>query len=206
MVPVYSPPHSLYHLPEAELWLQLEGYPLCSSGCCRRTISRGQNGPEMITSISDILSTLPVNNRVKEYGLWKSWDKMVGQNVARHCQPDRLKDGILFLKVNSSVWMQQLQFMKSIIIDKVNGFMGDNSVRDVRFQIGKLENLKETGGKPWKEISLPQEVVARIDMDLSSVRDTELRRILKKLRVKEAQVKAWRDQSRKGTSSAYSPS
>ncbi len=160
----------------------------------------------MITSISDILSTLPVNNKVKEYGLWKSWDKMVGQNVSRHCQPDRLKDGILFLKVNSSVWMQQLQFMKSIIMDKVNGFMGDNSVRDVRFQIGKLENLKKTGGKPWKEISIPQEVVARIDTDLSSVRDAELRGILKKLRVKEAQVKAWRDQSRKGTSSAHSPS
>lgn len=160
----------------------------------------------MITSIRDILSGLPVNNRVKEYGLWKSWDRMVGQNVSRHCQPDRLKDGILFLKVSSSVWMQQLQFMKSIIIVKVNGYMGDNSVRDVRFQIGKLESLKQDGGKPWKEISIPQEVVARIDTELSSVKDAELRNILKKLRVKEAQVKSWKDQRRQGASSTHSPS
>lgn len=160
----------------------------------------------MISTIGEILGTLPVKERVKEYGLWKVWDKLAGEAVSRHCQPDRLKDGILFLKVDSPVWMQQLQFMKSLILEKVNGYMKDNAVKDVRFQIGKLSQTRKGKFKPWKEVSLPQTVVVKIDNDLSSVRDPELRDIIKKVRIKEAQVKAWRDQRQKGGSSSNSPS
>jgi len=160
----------------------------------------------MISTIGEILGTLPVKERVKEYGLWKVWDKLAGEAVSRHCQPDRLKDGILFLKVDSPVWMQQLQFMKSLILEKVNGYMKDNAVKDVRFQIGKLSQTRKGKWKPWKEVSLPQEVVLRLNNELSSVRDPELRDIIKKVRIKEAQVKAWRDQRQKGGSSSNSPS
>ena len=160
----------------------------------------------MISTLSEILGNLPVKERVKEYGLWKVWDKLAGEAVSRHCQPDRLKDGILFLKVDSPVWMQQLQFMKSLILEKVNGYMKDNAVKDVRFQIGKLSQTRKGKWKPWKEVSLPQEVVLRLNNELSSVRDPELRDIIKKVRIKEAQVKAWRDQRQKGGSSSNSPS
>lgn len=159
----------------------------------------------MISTIGEILGTLPVKERVKEYGLWKVWDKLAGEAVSRHCQPDRLKDGILFLKVDSPVWMQQLQFMKSLILEKVNEYMKDNAVKDVRFQIGKLGQPRKGKFRQWKDVSLPQEVVLRLDNELSSVRDPELRDIIKKVRIKEAQVKAWKDQRQKGGSSSNSP-
>ncbi|MBI4746176.1 MAG: DUF721 domain-containing protein [Deltaproteobacteria bacterium] len=159
----------------------------------------------MISTIGEILGSLPVKERVKEYGLWKVWDKLAGEAVSRHCQPDRLKDGILFLKVDSPVWMQQLQFLKSLILEKVNGYMKENAVKDVRFQIGKLRQTRKGKFRPWKEVSLPQEVVLRLDNELSSLRDPELRDIIKKVRIKEAQVKAWRDQRQKGGSSSSSP-
>ena len=159
----------------------------------------------MITSIGDILSVLPVNGRVKEYGLWKAWDQLVGPQVARQCQPDRLKDGILFLKVTSSVWMQQLQFMRSMILEKVNGCMGENAVRELRFQIGKVGPVKKGNLKPWRDVTLSPDILARIDRELSIVVDPELRNIIRKLRVKEAQVKVWEDQRRKGGSSSASP-
>lgn len=159
----------------------------------------------MITSIAEILSALPVNSRVKEYGLWKAWDRLVGPQVSKHCQPERLKDGILFLRVSSSVWMQQLQFMKSMILEMVNGCMGENAVRELRFQIGKIGPVRKGNLKPWRDVSLPQEVLMRIDRELSLVGDPELRDIIRKLRVKEAQVKVWEDQRRKGDSSTSSP-
>ncbi|MBF8251433.1 MAG: putative RNA-binding protein containing Zn ribbon [Deltaproteobacteria bacterium] len=159
----------------------------------------------MISTLGEILGTLPVKERVKEYGLWKVWDKLAGEAVSRHCQPDRLKDGILFLKVDSPVWMQQLQFMKSLILEKVNVYMKENAVKDVRFQIGKLGQTRKGKFRPWKDVYLPQEVVLRLDNELSSVRDPELRDIIKKVRIKEAQVKAWKDQRQKGGSSSNSP-
>jgi len=160
----------------------------------------------MISTIGDILGSLPVKERVKEYSLWQVWDKLAGEAVSRHCRPERLKDGILFLKVDSPVWMQQLQFMKYMILDKVNDHMKDNAVQDIRFRIGKIEQSRKANWKPWKEISLPHELVFRIEKELSSVRDPELKDIIKKLRLKQAQINTWRDQRRKGDSSSSSPS
>lgn len=159
----------------------------------------------MMRSIGDILSTLPGKEKVKEYALWKTWGKLVGSQIAEHCRPDRLKDGTLFLKVDSPVWAQQLQFMKSMIIEKANDFMGSCIVKDLRFQVGRIGPTRRANWKPWKEISLTQEVLKRIDNDLSQVLDSELREVLKKLRIKEAQVKTWQDQRHKGTPSNNSP-
>ncbi len=159
----------------------------------------------MITSIGKILDNLPVKARVKEYGLLKDWDKLVGQQIATHCQPDRLKDGILFLKVNSPAWMQQLHFMKSMILDKLKTHTEGNSVKDLRFQIGKVIQARKPAGRPWKDVVLTREELSRIDNDLTSVGDMELREIMKKLRAKQAQVKAWRDQRSKGSSTFNSP-
>lgn len=160
----------------------------------------------MIYSIRDILANLQVKERVKEYGLWKEWNKLVGEQISKNCQPERLKDGILFLRVSSPVWAQQLHFMKNMIIEKVNGFMGSNGIKELRFQVGKFRATGERDRKPWKEASLDKEVLSRIDTMLSSLRDPELREILKKLRIKEAQVKVWRDQRYKGFSSNKTPS
>lgn len=160
----------------------------------------------MIPSIGNILAGLPVKKNVKEYGLWKVWDKLVGIHISRNCQPDRLKDGILFLKVSSPVWSQQLQFMKAMIIEKVNGHMGDGVVKDLRFKVGSVGPVRKTNWKPWKEVSLDNSIIAGINNGLSSVEDPELREILRKLRIKEFQVKAWRDQRHRGGSSTNSPS
>ncbi len=160
----------------------------------------------MIYSIRDILEGLPVKERVKEYRLWKEWGNLVGEQIAKNCRPERTKDGILFLKVSSPVWAQQLQFMKGMIIEKVNRFMGDKDVKELRFRVGKLGVTEKGNRKPWKDVPLDKETIMKIDNELSPVGDHELREIIKKLRVKEAQVKIWKGQRYKGGSSNKSPS
>jgi hypothetical protein len=159
----------------------------------------------MVSSIKEVLDTLPVKGRVREYGLWKAWDELVGQQVSRRCQPERVKDGILFLKVTSSVWMQQLQFMKSMIIEKVNGQMGEGAVRDIRFRIGRMDQERRSVREPWRDVTLSRETLSMIEEQLSSIRDNELREAIKRVRVREEQVKEWRTQRRKGASSIKSP-
>lgn len=144
---------------------------------------------------------MPVKERVKEYRLWKEWGNLVGEQIAKNCRPERIKDGILFLKVSSPVWAQQLQFMKGMVIEKVNRFMGGNGVTDLRFRVGNLGVTEKGNQKPWKEVSLDKELLLRIDDELAPVRDHELREVIKKLRLKEAQVKIWKGQKYKGGSS-----
>lgn len=184
----------------------MEGNPLDSGGSLNRPVRRRQDRAEMIYSIRDIFEGLPVKERVKEYRLWKEWATLVGGQISKNCRPERIKDGILFLKVSSPVWAQQLQFMKGMIIEKVNRFMGDNGVKELRFRVGKLGVTEKGNRKPWSEMPLDKEILMRIDNELSPVRDHELREVIKKLRIKEAQVKMWKGQRYKGGSSNNSPS
>ncbi|MDO8784705.1 MAG: DUF721 domain-containing protein, partial [Syntrophales bacterium] len=47
------------------------------------------------------------------------WNKAVGPQIATQSRPGTLKGTTLFVKVSSSVWMQQLHFLKEEIIEKI---------------------------------------------------------------------------------------
>ena len=62
-----------------------------------------------------------------------------GPQIGSKAQPDRLKDDVLYVRVSTSVWMHELQFMKQDIITKLNGIIGGNPVTQIRFFIGEIE-------------------------------------------------------------------
>ena len=46
------------------------------------------------------------------YMLWK---KVVGKTLSKHSKVKKLKDGVLFVGVSNSVWLQELLLMKKNI-------------------------------------------------------------------------------------------
>ncbi|MGE5816498.1 MAG: DUF721 domain-containing protein, partial [Deltaproteobacteria bacterium] len=41
--------------------------------------------------------------RLDEYGVWPVWDDVVGKTIARNAQPEKIRNGTLFVKVASPV-------------------------------------------------------------------------------------------------------
>jgi len=74
--------------------------------------------------------------KFQENFLRKLWSKAVGEQVNAKTQPDSFKNGILFVRTVSSVWVQQLHFMRDEIRDKLNELSGKPLVKDIRFQVG----------------------------------------------------------------------
>lgn len=70
--------------------------------------------------------------------VWQIWNLAVGSTIAENAQPAAFKGSLLIVNVNSSPWLQQLQFLKTDIMDKVNAELGAGSVTDIRFKIGSL--------------------------------------------------------------------
>ncbi|MGH7782854.1 MAG: DUF721 domain-containing protein, partial [Candidatus Binatia bacterium] len=66
------------------------------------------------------LKRFDLSQRLDEYGVWPVWNDVVGKTIARNAQPEKIRNGTLFVKVASPVWMQQLQFMKEMIVEKIN--------------------------------------------------------------------------------------
>jgi len=71
--------------------------------------------------------------------LWDLWPDVAGETVAAHTWPAAFKGGLLVVNAASSVWVHQLQFLKSALVDKINTAMGSAMVSDLRFKVGPLE-------------------------------------------------------------------
>ncbi len=71
--------------------------------------------------------------------LWKGWTEAVGEEVARHTRPKSFKGALLFITVDSSVWIHHLSMMKGEVIARINKNLGEERLRDIRFSIGHVE-------------------------------------------------------------------
>ena len=95
--------------------------------------------PEKLDSILErVFSGLNLGIRVKQYQIWEVWDSVVGEPIARQAQPKQIRNMILWANVSSSTWMQQLEFMKQDITNKLNERIGEKVINDIRFRIGEL--------------------------------------------------------------------
>ena len=101
---------------------------------------RNRKQQSQLQSIGEVLfSALKnkgMNSKIEENALLKLWPKAVGPQIASKTQPDCLRGGTLFVKTISSVWVQQLHFMKEEIRDKLNELAGRNAIKEIRFLVG----------------------------------------------------------------------
>lgn len=63
------------------------------------------------------------------------WTK-TGSDISSNSSPLSLKRGILIVRVSSSPWIQQLQFMKSELMDYINASFDEEIVTDIKFKLG----------------------------------------------------------------------
>ncbi|HYR95871.1 MAG TPA: DUF721 domain-containing protein [Candidatus Binatus sp.] len=91
--------------------------------------------PDRPSRLGDVLRAalgrLPEAQRLADHALWTHWDAVVGPTLARHARPERLRRGVLVVAVDSPEWMQELQFLKRDLRERLNARLGRSAVRDV---------------------------------------------------------------------------
>ena len=120
---------------------------------------------------------------MKDRALVDAWNRAVGPQIGAKAQPDRLRDDVLYVRVATSVWMHELQFMKQDIISKLNGILGGTKVAQIRFFIGEVEapRVKHAGADVrLDDRDLKAEEKDYILKTLAGVADPDLKDILQK--------------------------
>src|SRR5207249_2976245 len=77
------------------------------------------------------LARVPASVRLADHAVWAHWVEVVGPTVARHARPQRLGRGVLVVAVDSPGWMQELQFLKHDLRERLNARLGRRAVRDL---------------------------------------------------------------------------
>ena len=137
------------------------------------------------------LKRLDLAPRLDEYSVWPIWNEIVGKTIARNAQPEKIRHGTLFIKVTSPVWMQQLQFMKNMIADKLNQRLKQEIVKNIFFMVGRIDAAEEEALEQSRANQTPETAEREVNEEfLTSIDDAEIREAFKKLLKSFARRKA----------------
>lgn len=119
-----------------------------------------------------------LTNTIKNMGLQKKynsqsvivhWRKIVGDDISAHTYPVLVQSGILVISVNNSVWCHHLSMMKESIIDKINDFIGEKLILDIRFQAGNLKNSQKEENNEIDEQLNSKYKISKIKLDTTDI-------------------------------------
>ena len=91
------------------------------------------------TILQEAIAASKIDVDLSAYKLWQQWQDVVGPVIGENTRPEAIKGKLLLVNVSSSPWIQQLQFLKSELIEKLNQAMGIELIGDIRFKIGPVD-------------------------------------------------------------------
>lgn len=85
----------------------------------------------------ELLRRLGMPKRRAEAELVKAWNTLVDPTVAAHAQPAGVRNGTLFVKVDSSVWLSELvRYRRHELLERLQHCFGRELIARISFRLG----------------------------------------------------------------------
>ncbi len=88
--------------------------------------------------LTDSLKTIKKKTGFELAGIWDVWSRALPGDIVNNTKPEAFREHTLIVCVESSVWLQHIQFRKTEIMNDLNDEFGKNLVHDIKFKIGKI--------------------------------------------------------------------
>lgn len=139
------------------------------------------------------LKQLGLASRFNAESVTLNWRQIVGEDIAAHTRPGQVRRGVLSVAANNAVWAHHLSTMKEEIINRINAYMGEKVVNEIKFQAGYFqkdqnENNIDNPEPPvprWRDVRLEEGERRKIDQLTSDLADDQLKQKLNRILVKE---------------------
>lgn len=129
--------------------------------------------------LTEALRGKPAERRLKEGRIWLLWDEAVGERIASVARPVGFRGGTLTVAVANAPWMQQLNFLKQGIMDKLNALLCGPVVTEIYLKAGMTEPPPAPSSEqrpPARELTTVEKEFVREETE--SIEDPELRAII----------------------------
>ena len=99
--------------------------------------------PKPLLPISNVLQSLlgngksPLSDGFLRWKIWRFWPDIVGETLAKMCEPVGYERGKLVIWVKSSARMQEIRFFEKSLKQKVNEHVGREWVKYIRFTLDR---------------------------------------------------------------------
>ena len=143
--------------------------------------------------LNDTIRKLGLDSKIKSHHIWYIWDKVVGHHIANVAQPEDIKGKTLFVNVRDNIWLRQLKFLESMMVNKLNTTIGETVINKIYFKLGEIKQLGSDGVKELrdKNSSTPQLLNSSTatDIDLPSIKDADLKKTIQRIISKANAIK-----------------
>ncbi len=110
-----------------------------SAAVCYDALMRGQSRLDSFgTILAGVAHRLGLESKLVEARLRRHWPEIVGEPIATHTRPDQIRFKKLYVFVHNSVWLQQLTFLKPVLLQKINSMAGETLVTEIVLRIGDV--------------------------------------------------------------------
>jgi len=132
-------------------------------------------------ALDDLAQRFGLSGKLLEHRLQRQWSAIVGNHVAAHTRPESIRFKKLYVIADSSVWVQQLTFLKPSLLESINAAAGSSIVTDIVLRIGEVahESTEDPDSnvliKPCITHSLNQEALTEVHHHAEAVEDLNIR-------------------------------
>jgi hypothetical protein len=128
--------------------------------------------------VFSLVRDLGIENSIRLIEIKKNWHNLFNEPLSSHMAPYKLSEGEILLNVDSPVWLQELNYFKKDVIEKLNPY----GVRDVRFKLGRVSKIIKSGVQSQKSRVKPltTEEISYIQKTVSQIDDKELRETVRR--------------------------
>lgn len=96
-----------------------------------------ESAKPIIEPLTKVMASLGLDDRLKEEEVMRAWGDVAGDFIAKHSAPQRLKDGVLTIRVlQPTVHYELDRVWKRDLLFKLKKRFGSKLVREIRFRIG----------------------------------------------------------------------
>ncbi len=84
--------------------------------------------------IGEVIKDLNIENELRISRIFNCWEEIVGSEISKRAKPKRLTRNTLYISVTSSTWASELSMMSEQLIEKINSFIGERVVTNLKFK------------------------------------------------------------------------
>ena len=92
---------------------------------------RKSNTQTIASIIKDFLKEAQIEGKLKEVQVVNSWEELVGKAIAHRTNRIYIKNGKLYLHMNSSIVKNELMMHREGIIERINTNAGEEIIKEI---------------------------------------------------------------------------
>ena len=106
------------------------------------TVRRRKTPPQRVGAlVPTVLRDLGLDESARALRIREGWERAVGAEVASHCRPIALHDGVLEAHADSSAWCQTLRLRAPELLAGLARAFGDDAPRALWFRLVSSDGI-----------------------------------------------------------------